>query len=510
MSALTLNNFKLLKEDADNYHLVHPEGRKFTVSKKGLRPKALEIVKSMAHFDAGGTVPQDFVPGQDYSNAPLPGDQNSQFIPAGALQPVQTSQIPPPATDDLIPPPRNVAQTPPDLSSSVSDNTYALDNIANYEENAAKNYLGQTDAMARKEAAARGNEVAALQQLPLANTINDAFKPKDDEFRQKLLNNDIDANRYWHNKDTGSKVLSGIGVILAGLGSHATGGENLALNQINKNIDRDIAAQKQNQDKGFTLYKMNREALGTDQAANLATQNQLITIAQAKTQQQLALQPSIEAKLRGAQLIAQFEQQKAGNRFKLNVLQSASQPAGGGGNPTDPAALVPALVPEAHQKDVFNEIKQGQNAAANEKDILDNFQKASQENTLTGRVAHAGFTPPSIKSLNALVDPLIHDNEGRINELEQQHVQALFPSVGDRKDTIQQKMVALKEFIDHKKSAPTAKAYGINLNNFQSTASAPTSGAAAKGYAPGSVLTVKGRGQFIVGPDGNTLRPVGR
>jgi hypothetical protein len=137
----------------------------------------------------------------------------------------------------------------------------------------------------------------------------------------------------------------------------------------------------------------------------------------------------------------------------------------------DPAQLVPSIVPQEHQKEVLHEISQAQNAAHNGDILMQNFDKACKENTIAGRIGHLGFTPASILAMRALALPMIHDAEGRVNEFEQKTLSDLEPKPGDSESKVAAKRQALRAFLDQKASAPTAKAFGIDLNRFKSTGS---------------------------------------
>jgi hypothetical protein len=67
--------------------------------------------------------------------------------------------------------------------------------------------------------------------------------------------------------------------------------------------------------------------------------------------------------------------------------------------------------------------------------------------------------------------PLIHDLEGRVNEYEQKTLQDNYPQPGDKPETVAAKRKAITHFFDQKAAAPNAKAYGIDLDRFQSTSS---------------------------------------
>jgi hypothetical protein len=75
--------------------------------------------------------------------------------------------------------------------------------------------------------------------------------------------------------------------------------------------------------------------------------------------------------------------------------------------------------------------------------------------------------------MNALELPMIHDQEGRVNEYEQKTLNDLHPLPGDSNPKVAQKRQAYESFIQNKSSAPLAKSHGIDLQNFQSTSTNP-------------------------------------
>lgn len=64
-----------------------------------------------------------------------------------------------------------------------------------------------------------------------------------DRLRQDILESKIDPRRLWNSRTDGEKAMSLIGIVLSGIGSGLTGQPNLALQVIDKAIDRDINAQ---------------------------------------------------------------------------------------------------------------------------------------------------------------------------------------------------------------------------------------------------------------------------
>ena len=115
----------------------------------------------------------------------------------------------------------------------------------------------------------------------------------------------IDTNRFWNSKSTGEKIMAGIGIVLAGMGSGLTGQPNAAIQVIQNAIDNDIKSQKLNNEQVLARKKhaLNKVELELKKLqAN--TQNQLAKVKMSqmisemqKSQTQLAQQQLMAKKL---------------------------------------------------------------------------------------------------------------------------------------------------------------------------------------------------------------------
>jgi hypothetical protein len=304
--------------------------------------------------------------------------------------------------------------------------------------------------------------------------IADEYKAKDAAFMQQVMNSKIDPNRYFKNQSTGQHILSAIAMAIGGAGSALSGQQNIAANKINQAVENDIAAQQNDQSKTLNLWKMNRENMNSDMEASIATRNQLLSLAQAKLAMAGANVQNAQARLQAQQMISQIEQQKLQNRMLLG------QTGMGGGSQADPTRLVSMLVPQQQQAQAFKELGQAKAANQNEGQIMKLFDAAAKNaRPLTGGNAASlmntvpGYELPEIKNMRLLFYPIVHDNEGRVNEYEIHDVQTNMPQWGDSDSTIAKKRLALQNFINSKKQAPTASGYGINPEMFSSTTSNP-------------------------------------
>jgi hypothetical protein len=122
--------------------------------------------------------------------------------------------------------------------------------------------FGTTASAVNQEAAEdlqhKVNKVVATGNQ-MRNVLND--------FDQHQKENPIDPNHYAASPGDARKTDLAIGAMLLGFGGHA----NVGLDFINKQIDRDVAAQQQNFENKKTIFGAYKEMFGSDDvAANLA------------------------------------------------------------------------------------------------------------------------------------------------------------------------------------------------------------------------------------------------
>lgn len=489
------SHYKLVAEHPDHYE-IHDErdGSKFPIAKSGLNLDMHAKLSKIQRFDDGGTVQSDSV--QD-SPEQIAADASSLPPQTGGASGDWSNgaQGPSPASipDAPMQPPQQQNVDPIAAQAAAGNSALQAERASILAGAGAEGAQNQQTAQAYKDYSAK------LDQQLTPQKIFENHKAADDQLLKSYMDKSVDPNRYFKNQGTGAKIASALGMIFSGIGSARTGQPNYAIEAINNAVNRDIEAQRQDQSKTMNLWKMNREATQDETQANLATQNQLLNSVKAKALQYEAQYAGPIARAKIAPMLAQIDQQMALNNRNRALLSASNS---GGQSQIDPEKLVPMLVPQEHQKQALTEISQAKAAVGNENSIKDAFMQAAKDTRpATGRSMTSvlntvpGYTPPSIKALNLLYDPLIHDNEGRINELEQKHVQANSPQWGDSDDTVQKKWQAIQDFINHKKQAVTANAFGINPARFSSTA--------GNGPAP-QIKTVNGI-KYMRGPNGQAI-----
>lgn len=432
---------------------------------------AKKKVEPKGNFDEGGQViPGEEVPNQDQNRMPAGVSGSWDTAPAN---PMPASIPETPVAPQQMPVPQMQGSDISGIQSGI-----------NKEKNALQMEAGALGQQGKQEAQVTGQ---AAQDLSAQNESAQKHFNDLDQTRQQLMsdvaNGHVDPQRYLGSMSTGQKVSTAIGLILGGIGSGVTGGENPAMKFLNNQIENDIKSQETELGKKKTLLDANLHQFGNLHDAQQMTRVNMMDVASLKLKQAAAqaqdpiakanaLKASAELDIKAAELLGPM-------KFKQQLLSQASS------SNQDPEKLVPYLVPKEHQKEAFTEIKQAQSASQNESKILDAFDRAAKENTVlrTG----AGFlrTPPSIMELNALSLPIIHDSEGRVNEFEQKTLSDLHPKAGDTDEKIASKRNAFVDFIHQKKAAPVSKGFGIDLQKFQSTSADPYArlDAQKKGYA---------------------------
>lgn len=196
---------------------------------------------------------------------PVPGPAPTPTQPnaAAMFQRGAESLRPPPVDSGTLNPFPAPAPTPPPKPRPTDPTAMQVDSLerrgeiaqelGEVESQAARERKGVLDQQivdedrAEKERAA----VREREQKELAQS-----RAKQQSAMDAYVNHKVDQNRAWHNRSTGSKIMAGIGVALAGLGSafsaragRDVSASNPALDLIRKSIDDDVQLQLADRDK---------------------------------------------------------------------------------------------------------------------------------------------------------------------------------------------------------------------------------------------------------------------
>lgn len=320
-----------------------------------------------------------------------------------------------------------------------------------------------TGAMGKEEANIANEHAAKAQQLMSDFQQHTAGITQEiQNITHDLMNGHIDPNHFWNSKSELGKAGTAIGLILGGIGGAATGQENPALKFLNSSIDRDIDAQKaQMNNKNSLLGHLNAQ-FGNEKDATMMAKAMYADVYASKIAAAAAKSKDPIAQARAQQAIGQIKAASAPLIQQVALKQTVMGAMNSGR--LGPEEAVQHLVPEKHQKAVFDEIGKATNMVQHEKAILGNFDKASKDNTVIRRTAHGGAEPAELTNVRNLLMPVLKDNEGRINKEEVAMMEDFLPKAGDADSKIAKKRAGLIQFIQSKKAAPTAKGFGIDLS----------------------------------------------
>ncbi len=459
---LGLANFKKVHEDQNSATLRHPDGHEIKIAKSILSPQHTKQLQGLPlHAADGAEVQAPDEGGVDYEPVDeSQGQQVASNAPMPQQQPQQQSMQPQAAQPQEGVPPGLSGGNPEDYQREINKNMAGMAGEAQ-----AKGQLGLNQAKVYQQQAA-SNQQFAQKMDEYVNRADNEHKA----FQRDIMNQHIDPNHYINNMSGGSKIATALGLIIGGMGGGITHTANPAEEYLNNAINHDIEAQKMELGKKETLYSSNLQHFKNQFEAQRMTQAMYGEMFAAKLGAEAAKATNPVEQARLQQLQSKFAMEYALPKVqeitnRRQMLAAASQ------GQIDPAQTVPFLVPKEQQKDVYKEIEKAQSASQNGDKILQLYDQAIKENTVMRTGAGWLRTPQSIQGIHALSLPMIHDAEGRVNEFELKTIDDLLPKPGNSEAKNAANRANLEAFINQKKQAPTAKAYGIDLQNFASTSS---------------------------------------
>ena len=281
---MDLKKFQKIAEDKHCVTMKHADGHEMKILLKALSPVEKEQIK-MLKMAKGGSVKRKMYADSDEAvskddSAPTTDlkepELGSQY--AAPQSPV-TVNVGTPAQAD------NQSQQSSSVDTNVPNVRPAGNqvNSGGYDTAANPMIPIQTLQQANKDQAAIDAEKARRQadqeaeylkeRQRLANLDQEHYnelKGHTEDFNDYVQKNPINPKAYQENMGTGQKIAAGIGLALGGF-SVPFGGHNFAFDALNKQIDRNIAAQQQNTQNKHTVWAAYENLYGDSNiATNLA------------------------------------------------------------------------------------------------------------------------------------------------------------------------------------------------------------------------------------------------
>lgn len=312
-----LKNFKKISSDEKSTTFKHKDGHEIKIAKKALSGVMKKQLDALPHFDDGGEVkPANYgydlyndnesgaesgrtedrspasVPTEAEAGSHAPSyDAKAETTNVGPYSVPVSSNTPAMASTDGSPNnvgPYNINASPPPVSTEgKKEQQYSGPATTKTPEQPgmmdkyAQSYMGgvgeQKSGIQGQAGVQQGSEAemsGALGNMSqyehgqtggygdiLQDTQKKAFARRD-EFKQDVVNHHVDSNHIFKDMGTGSKIATGIGLLLSGMGSAVTGQPNLAYDFLMKQRDADIAAQEKNLSSYQGLYHDNLQDFG--------------------------------------------------------------------------------------------------------------------------------------------------------------------------------------------------------------------------------------------------------
>lgn len=228
--------------------------------------------------------------------------------------------------------PAHEARTAPQSVLAAYDKAMESEQAAG-ESIASRNILG-AEARAdvyRDEAEEAQQRAAAVEAASAKRSEELEARKKDfDETSAELAKFKIDPNRRWNEMSGGEKALNVFSILVGAVADGATGRENRALAQFEKQMERDISAQKFAYETGMNRLDQQRNAYALalqkygseDAAANVARMSYL-DAAKLKVEQAMETAQSDQAKNKLDAMYADLEGKRADLLAKTTTVVQA-------------------------------------------------------------------------------------------------------------------------------------------------------------------------------------------
>jgi hypothetical protein len=141
----------------------------------------------------------------------------------------------------------------------------------------------------------------------------------------------------------------------------------------------------------------------------------------------------------------------------------------------DPVGYVQAVTPEPQQKDVIGAIGKAKYITENKQKMMQAWDDAANQKDIMKGHPFNAIVPyaegPAQTSLDSMVDPVIREEDGRINPAVQEGVRALYPHGLDLQPKREYHRSAFEKFVTDKLTEAwnTAKGGNVDLSKFSAT-----------------------------------------
>lgn len=417
-------HYSLHKEE-DKHYAIHDsrDNTVFNIAKKELHPAHQIKIMKMQKFSEGTPdvesdfgsfgrmddnkteeeIPDLFAPIDTSEREAAKEDafSNTQGIFGSQAAPIDGAEVAPAPTEPIpmmetqaaLPGAERVPQAMGQAAVPASG-TASYSGLGDFQ--AAQSGFNQALTAEAQAKMAQNKEVANLYDESLKTQERDlqsfreriaSYQTESDEISRAIASDKIDPDRYWNSKDTGGKISTAIGVLLAGIGQGMQGStRNMAIEALDKSIDRDIESQKLELGKKQTLLSDNFRKQGNLMAAEQATRIQMGAIVQGKMAKIAAQTNNPIIAAQAQQRINQVGMQMAPIKTQLaqyEVKKAGAQQALKSGNI---GSMINYAVPPNLQKQAYEELGSYRHLQSQMGQVDNVLDDISKNNTISNRV----------------------------------------------------------------------------------------------------------------------------
>lgn len=322
-----------------------------------------------------------------------------------------------------------------------------------------------TGAQGKQEAnAAQG------QQQELQN-INQGFQQKANELNSErmavyndLKNGHIEPQHFLNNMSGFGQAMTAIGVALGGYGAGINGGPNHAMDFLNKQIDKDIEAQKADMGKKENLLSHLNQQFGNLKDATIMAKAMQMDLYSTKMQEIADQSKNPIAQARAQQAIAKMHLDYQPQMTELAMRQSIL--GGMQSGQVSPARAVPWMVPPAQQAKALDEIQNSEVMNNGLKTVSDAMHQVQGLQSVSNRVMNPIQSRSQINAINLKISSLAKELFNKVSDQEIGMLESNHIGLTDSPQTAQVKLKTIQDVLNKHRSTPTLDAYGIKMPSY--------------------------------------------
>lgn len=308
---------------------------------------------------------------------------------------------------------------------------------------------------------------AARQQQAQEQHLMSNFQQKSQEIDAERMNvyNDLKAGHinpqhFIQSLSGFGQAMTAIGLALGGYGAGINGGPNQAMDFLNKQIDRDVEAQKADMGKKENLLSHLNQQFGNLRDATTMAKAMQRDLYSTKLEEIAANSKNPIAQAKAQQIIADWHMKNEPQVMQMKMNQALL--SGQKNGQVSPEILVQhsPLIPEHQRPEMAKQL--GKLRAL--EDLRSNMHESF--NQISGKFMNGVFSPNDVESAKqAFTGKLVQLSEGRYNyEAAQNLTNAMFPSKTDSSSTVKNKLGRMDNLMDAMSAEPKSMLEGVGIH----------------------------------------------